>query len=42
MLAMQISLTIEITGNFTANKIFVYFSYVQVDFQYYFIWYFSL
>ena len=42
MPAMQISVTIEIIVNFTANKIFAYFSYLQVDSQYYFIQYFSL
>lgn len=42
MLAMQISITIEIMVNFTANEIFDYFSYFQVDSQYYFISYFSL
>lgn len=42
MLAVQISITIEIIVNFITNKIFAYFSYLQVDFQYYYIRYFSL
>lgn len=42
MLAMQISITIQITVNFTANRILEYFSYLQVDSQFYFTQCFSL